>query len=210
MTDTERTWNPGLADRLTEALVRDLKGPAAGNRIKYDDEVKGFGVRVTAAGAKAFVLNYRLGGRERRITIGSFPDWSVRGARERAKLLKRWIDVGEDPMAQRDEDRAAMTIGDLCDLFEERHLPTRRSSTREDYRSLIRLYIRPQFGRVKVSTVHHAEVAALHREIAHRAPYRANRMLAVLSKMMGLAIREGWRPDNPTRGVERAPEEKRE
>ena len=113
-------------------------------------------------------------------------------------------------MARREEERAALTIADLCDLFEERHLTTRRLSTRQDYTSLMRLYIRPKLGQLKVSAVRGADVAALHRDIARRAPYRANRMVAVLSTMMGLAIREGWREGNPAHGVELAHEEKRE
>ena len=69
--------------------------PAIGNRIHYDTEVAGFEIRLTAAGARSFVLNYRAGGRERRITIGSFPDWTVQAAREEAKALKRRVDIGE-------------------------------------------------------------------------------------------------------------------
>ena len=57
--------------RITDKLVKDLSSPAKGNIITYDTEVKGFGVRVTAAGARAFILNYRAGGVERRITIGA-------------------------------------------------------------------------------------------------------------------------------------------
>ena len=70
-----------MAERITETLVKKLPCPARGNRIVYDSDLKGFGVRVTAASAKAFVLNYRIGGRERRYTIGSYPDWSAAAAR---------------------------------------------------------------------------------------------------------------------------------
>jgi hypothetical protein len=53
--------------------VEKLEAPASGNKIHYILGVRGLGVRVTAAGAKAFVLNYRTrGGRERRFTIGTF------------------------------------------------------------------------------------------------------------------------------------------
>jgi len=58
--------------RLTDSVIKRLPTPERGNQITYDDAVKGFGARVTAAGDRAFVLNYRrkLDGRERRITIG--------------------------------------------------------------------------------------------------------------------------------------------
>ena len=204
------TSGADMGDRLTDSDVKKLQTPTIGNRITYDAELKGFGIRVTKAGARAFILNYRAAGRERRITIGSFPDWSVKAAREQARALKRRIDVGEDPMADRDDERAAKTVNELCDLYESEYLPARRATTQEDYRSLIRLYVRPQFGKLKVAVIRHAEIASLHREIAKRAPYRGNQLVAVLSTMMSLAIKEGWREDNPTRGIERAHEEKRE
>jgi hypothetical protein len=73
-----------MAQLLDKKAVEDLEAPVTGNRITYDSEVKGFGVRVTSAGAKAFILNYRQDRRERRITIGSYPDWTVKAAREHA------------------------------------------------------------------------------------------------------------------------------
>ena len=74
--------------------MKKLQTPTTGNRITYDAELKGFGIRVTKAGARAFILNYRAAGRERRITNGSFPDWSVKAAREQGRALKRRINVG--------------------------------------------------------------------------------------------------------------------
>ena len=63
---------------LTDTNVKRLAAPARGNKVTYDDAVKGFGCRTTAAGTRAFILNYRrkLDGKERRVTIGSFPDWT--------------------------------------------------------------------------------------------------------------------------------------
>ena len=50
---------------------KELESPENGNRITYDTEIKGFGIRVTAAGSKAFVFNYRFDGNEKRATIGA-------------------------------------------------------------------------------------------------------------------------------------------
>ena len=72
--------------RLTDAIVKRLPAPAKGNRIYYDSEVTGLGCRVTAAEHRAFVLTYwNRAGRQRRYTLGGFPDWSVVGAREEAR-----------------------------------------------------------------------------------------------------------------------------
>jgi integrase len=199
-----------MAEKLTDTAVKDLAPPAAGNRITYDTEVKGFGVRITKAGAKAFILNYRAGGNEKRITIGSYPDWHVNDARKEAKAMKRRIDVGEDPMADRHADRAAPTMNDLADRFEAEHLSKRRPTTQVDYRAILRLYVRPSLGTTKVVDVRHADVERLHARISKTAPYRANRTVAVLSKMMALAVKWEMRSDNPVIGIERAPEQKRE
>tara|TARA_B100000614_G_scaffold222111_1_gene209708 strand:+ start:8560 stop:9777 length:1218 start_codon:yes stop_codon:yes gene_type:complete len=190
--------------------VKTLPGPDKGNRITYDSEIKGFGVRVTAGGARAFVLNYRTRtGRERRYTIGSFPDWRTAVAREEAATLKKRIDLGEDPLAVVEADRQAKTVADLCLRFEEEHLTKKRPATQRDYKSLIEREILPALKHMKVTEVEFSDIDSLHRKISRRAPYLANRTVAVLSKMFGLAIKWKWRTDNPTKGIERNQEDKR-
>jgi integrase len=207
-TDTDAPWR--YAGPLSDDLITALAPPSKGNRIKYDKAVAGFGARVTAAGARSFVLNYRAGRHERRITIGSFPDWSTAKARERATALRRRIDVGDDPMAERHQQRVAPTVNDLADRFEAEHLPKKRVGTQEMYERILRLRIRPALGKRLVAEVRHADIENLHHRLAADAPYAANRTIAVLSKMLALAIKWEMRGDNPARGIERAPEQKRE
>jgi integrase len=197
--------------RLTDSGIKRLPTPESGNHITYDDAVKGFGVRVTAAGGRAFILNYRrkLDGRERRITIGSFPDWSTTAAREEAKRLKRAVDGGADPVGEQEDSRAAPTVADLCARFERDYLPRNRPTTQRVYRQQIHTDILPAFGRTKVAAVSHSDVDAFHHRLSARAPTHANRTVAVLSRMFSLAIRWGWRIDNPCKGVERNQENKR-
>ncbi len=126
------------------------------------------------------------------------------------RCLKRQVDVGADPMAERHADRAAPTMDSLADRFVDEHLSKRRPSTQTDYKGILRLYIRPALGKIRVADLRHADVERLHATVAKKAPYRANRTVAVLSKMLSLAVKWEMRLDNPARGVERAPEEKRE
>ncbi len=204
----ERTQTD-VASRITETMVKTASAPEKGARIIYDADVKGFGLRVTAAGARAFVLNYRSAGRERRLTIGSYPEWSATAARKRAEALKREIDTGADPMADRHEERAAPTIADLCDRFTCEHLPKKRPSTQEEYRSIIEKIVKPRLGKVKVAMVRHSDIDALHRELSKTAPVRANKAAAILSKMFALAVKWGFRTDNPVVGLERNAEQAR-
>jgi integrase len=201
-----------MALRLSDRIVKGLPIPASGNRIYYDDEVKGFGCRVTAAAARGFVLNYRrkADGVERRHTIGAFPEWTVAAAREEAKRLRREIDGGADPVGANREARAAATVNDLCDRFEQDYLPRKRRSTQLCYKQQITTDIRPALGRMKVAAVGFTDVDAWHRKISTRAPTQANRALALLSRMFSLAIRWGLRTDNPCKGIERNQENKRQ
>src|SRR6266436_6810843 len=132
-----------MAQRLTDKLVTALPRPATGNRITYDDAVPGFGARGTAAGARAFVLNYRTrgDGRERRYTIGGFPDWSVGAARDEARRLKRAIDGGADPVGELQATRQAPSVNDLCDRFIEDHLSHVAPSTAYDYKTRVRIVV---------------------------------------------------------------------
>ena len=207
-----------MKKRLTDRLVLALSPPATGQLICWDapnskgiDHTPGFGLRVTSSGARAFVLNYRnQGGRERRLTIGSPPAWTITAARKQAAELRYRIDTGDDPLAELDAERNAPTVKDLAERFERDELPKRRPATGLDYSAILRLHILPRLGKLKVAEVSHTDIEKLHRQIAEMAPYRANRTVAVLSRMFNLAIKWRLRSDNPAIGIERKPEEKRE
>jgi integrase len=98
----------------------------------------------------------------------------------------------------------------LVDRFTTEFLPKKRASTAADYRSMLKTHILPALGKRKVALVEFSDVDALHRHVtAHGGPYRANRVIAVLSKMMSLAEQWKWRTGNPVRGIERNDEQKR-
>jgi integrase len=180
--------------------------------VHYDDGVAGFGVRVTAAATKSFILNYRVrgSGRERRYTIGAFPDWTTVAARAKARELRRLISDGGDPLGDLKDERAAPTMADLIERFEQEHLPRKRPGTVVNYRVLLGRHVRPHFGERKVADVRFEDVDSLHGKITKQGfPYAANRCKAVLSKMFNLAIRWNMRPDNPCRGIEKNHEAKR-
>ena len=74
--------------------------------VYWDAKTPGLGLRVTAAGAKAYIFESRLHGKTLRLTIGDVRTWSVGKAQEEATRLKALTDQGIDPR-QLKADRAA-------------------------------------------------------------------------------------------------------
>ncbi len=198
-----------MAERLNDSMVRQLETPAQGNRITYDETVRGFGVRMTAGGAKSFILNYRVRGRERRYTIGAYPDWTTSAARNEAKELKRAISKGDDPLGARQQERAAPTVNDLCDRYIKEHLPKKRPASKRHDEGYIKRIVRPKLGRLKVADVRYADIDGLHQALKD-TPVAANRLVTLLSKMFSLAIRWDWRETNPCKEIERYDEQERQ
>jgi integrase len=196
---------------LSASVIKTLQPPSSGNRVFFDSEVSGFGLRVTANGARSFILNYRtVGGRERRKTIGAWPIWTATDARREAARLRHLVDQGGDPLAEVQAERSAPTMADLCDRFEQEHLPKKRKGTSDDYKRMLRVYIRPHFGSMKVSDIDFVHVDRLHRKItADGHKRRANNVIAVLSKMFTLSMKWKMRSDNPCKGIEKNHENQR-
>jgi integrase len=207
-----------MRGKITKRSVDALKAAADGaEAVLWDTELKGFGARVQRGGAKSYVLHYRAGGGRgaplRKLTIGRHGSpWTPETARKEAKTLLGMIEDGADPAADKIARREAPTIAELAERFLAEHADAKRKgSTAAEYRRLLEKIILPELGRRKAADVTRADITKLHH--ANRAaPYQANRVLAVLSKMFNLAERWGLRPDgsNPCRHVEKFGERKRE
>jgi integrase len=218
-----------MATKLTAAVVKGATAPT----IIWDTERKGLCLRVYGGGTRSFLFNYRIDGRERRITIGEYPTWSVEAARERAKELRIEVDQGRDPAGEKRARREAPTVQDLVDRYETEHLPRKREKGRElEYLKKLVEYrvngertmlaeIAKRLGKhTRVVDVHGGDIREMHRGISEaRGPVRANRVLAVCSKAFSLALVPlagedlPWRNavlGNPCKGIERNREEARE
>jgi hypothetical protein len=114
--------------QITEKTIKSLKAPASGNRIFYDEQIGGFGVRLTAGGAISFILTYWTKGRQRRHTIGRYPELNATAAREEAIRLRDAIRRG-GPLGDKEQRREAPTVADLFEDFLERHCSDRASAS---------------------------------------------------------------------------------
>lgn len=199
-----------MAERITQKLISKLIAPPTGNLIEYDSEIPGFGARITAAGVVAFILNYRIHGRERRYTIGRYPELTATAAREKALQLRGRILNGHDPLEQREQDRTEPTMDDLAEEYLEKYaaIHKRATSIRNDLQMIDKI-IAPKLGKRRLKSIGKKDIQSLHASLK-KTPYRANRVLALLSKMFTLAGQWGWTGDNPARGILRFHEDRRE
>ncbi|WP_300381363.1 site-specific integrase [Henriciella sp.] len=196
--------------RITDRLVRSLEPPAYGNRVLFDDRLTGFGVRITAKGSIAFVLNYSFKGRERRITIGKHPTFTVLAARKQCEQFKLEVAQGIDPLERKQADHRAPTVEDMWIRYEKEYLPKLAERSGKDQKSMFEKLILPALGKKKVSDVTFNDCEALHRKITKDRPTRANRVIEVLRRNFNLAIKWGWVKGNPAAGIERNVESMRE
>jgi integrase len=202
---------------LTDDMIRALPQPPKGNRIYYDQldpnipETKdvvtaGLGLRVTAAGHRAWVFDYRLkdgSGTQRRLTIARFPYLGTGAARRRARRLREEIEGGADPQGEKSAKRQEPTINQLADDWEAacaRKVKAEmlRQGTFESYVRALRLHIRPQLGSVKVGAITKKTVLRFHEKITlDGKPVQANRSVAVLSTMLAWAVEQELLAVNP-------------
>src|SRR5262245_64096075 len=87
--------------KLTKRTIDAIK-PDGTDRVVWDDELRGFGVRVKPGGLKSFLIQFRnRQGRSRRLTVGNYGRLTPEEARRQARLLLSDVERGLDPEEQR-------------------------------------------------------------------------------------------------------------
>ena len=156
---------------------------------------------------------------------------SVSATRERTKKIRREIDAGAGPLAQRGAMREAPRVDDLIERYGAQHLPKLAKQNAVNQRSSLTKMVAPVWGRKLVTEITSTDVDKLFNEVAggrarphkekpnnrakklqpaKRTPVRANRIGEVLRKMFALAVEWGWCEDNPAQRFHRRIETPRE
>ena len=197
--------------KLTKRLV-DAAEAKEGDTFLWDSELAGFALKVTPAGRKVFVLQYRSGRRSRRMTLGAYGLLSVDQARGIAQGALRQVARGDDPMARREKRKVEKLTGELLDQFLVEHADAKlKASSSAEYRRLVGKLIPASMRRMPITDITRADIARIHNSLA-KTPYQANRVLAVLQKFFNWCERNGFRPDhsNPSLHVDLYKELKRD
>ena len=128
--------------------------------------LRGFGLKVTPAGVKVYVLQYHVGtgrnARRRRLVIGRRGSpWTPEKARLEAKRLAGEIADGGDPLERRQQERKTMTIAELCDLYLAEGVAHKKRMTLLSDRARIEHHIKPLLGKRRLDHITRADVERL-------------------------------------------------
>jgi integrase len=195
--------------KLTKRGIDAFKAEGSTTSILWDEQLPGFGVKALSSGTKRFVLKYRAGGggrnaKQRWMTLGTYGAITLDQGRDLARQALAEIARGGDPQGTKYKLRAAPTLQDVWDRFETEHLSRKKAITQRDYKAAWKDLIAPRLGTTKIEAMTRDDVGRFHKAMS-ATPYRANRVLALLSRLMSLAEAWDWRVQgtNPCKHVPR-------
>ncbi len=192
-----------------ELNEKNIKAAAPGDVLR-DATIRGLQLRCFA-GRKSFYLYFRTkAGVERKPKLGDYGSITLAQAREAARQLLGKVALGEDPSAQRQVDRAELTLDGLWEIFKPRHADKKK--TARTFELIYTRLLKPRFGSRRLSDIHYEDVCDMMEAIGEDQghPIMANRTRVQLNTMFVFAIHKlRWVGANPCTGVDMFPEGKR-
>jgi integrase len=180
--------------KLTLKSISDARLPAGkSDHVYYDDDIAGFGLRLREGGTRTWIYRYRLGKKQRSITLGNAKAVPLALARANAGQLEAKVRLGGDPAADKETARLETNniVGPLIDQYlDARKLEWRPNSLREFKRHLL-VYAKPLHG-LPIGTLSQRTVADLLNDTAKASgAVAANRLRATLAAFLSWTIRLG-------------------
>ncbi|MCA1775707.1 MAG: integrase arm-type DNA-binding domain-containing protein, partial [Loktanella sp.] len=182
--------------------IAKAEAPAKGQRFIWDDHrdaPRGLALRITAAGGKAFVLQYTVDGRQRRKTIGDWPTWSLEAARIEARDLSQQIGKGSDPLEEKRRRKAEPTLKELAGEWLDK--ATTGLKSEKAIRGYINNDLLPALGHIKVTDIRRRDVIEVVEAKAEKTPRAAAQVLIYARRLMDYATDRDFIPANPLAGL---------
>jgi integrase len=165
------------------------------DRVWWDEDISGFGIRVRDGGSRTWIYRYRIGSKQRSVILGSATAVPLAVARKNASGLAARIRLGEDPALDRDNARleADNTFGVLAQQYLETRKAEWRPVTYTEIKRHLTKYAK-SLHRVPIAAISQRNIANLLNAIAKDAgDVTANRVRGSLCALFGWAMREGIR-----------------
>jgi integrase len=180
--------------KFTDKSIKSLK-PKSDRYEAWEDNGRGFGVRVSPTGIKSWIFIYRFDGLARRMTLGRYPAMTLAEARTAHAKANEQFRKGTDPGVLRvqvnSDHRGSPTVTQLVDEYIEKWARPRKRTWKEDARMLSK-DVTPSLGRRKAKDIKRRDIILLIDEIVGRgSPIAANRTLRIIRKMFSFAVKRG-------------------
>ena len=190
--------------RLTKSVIDALPTPSS-ELVYWDETLPGFGVKVTPAGRKVFVVLYRTAGagsRLRKYTIGPYGRVTLHVARNEAQRVLVARTEGRDPATEKREARRRLgtdNVDDLVNAFIKQHVSKRRSAA--EITRILKREIAGRWGARSVHDVTRRDVIELVSEIVDRAPVAANKTLQIAKTFFNWCVGKAIIDRSPCEGI---------
>ncbi|MFZ3352260.1 MAG: integrase arm-type DNA-binding domain-containing protein [Xanthobacteraceae bacterium] len=195
--------------RLTQKAIAALAVPKSKREaIFFDDDIAGFGLRLRAGGSRSWVYQYKLGTKQRRVTLGAFPAVKPEDARATAGKLHAMVRLGRDPASEKAESRSR--AAETMDAALRSFLPVQKGrlkprSYEENERHLLK-HAKPLHG-LQLAQIDRRTIAGLLTAVGKDSgPAARNRLRASLSGFFVWCLKQGLVDANPVFGTEIATE----
>ena len=187
--------------KLTQKVAEGLTLQGRAEAIFFDEEIPGYGLRLRAGGSRKAIFQYKLGDKQRRITLGP-PSAETRDA---ARKLYAKVRLGQDPASEKLEDR--MRAAETFEATLKAYLPHARTRQRDStYKGTERHLLadsKPLHGRGLAAIDRRAIAALLNGIAATNGAVTANRVRTSLSAFFAWCLRQGLLDANPIIGTGR-------
>jgi integrase len=179
--------------KLIKSRVEAIAVPPSGQAFQWDDELRGFGVRITASGARSYVAQGRVHGQTRRVTIGTHGRWTCDEARRQAREILRQMDLGIDPQEERQRAAAmGVTLREVARAYlRDREL--KPLSKRDIERHITTTF--QEWADGPAGDITRDACMRLFRQVSARSPSQANQAFVILRGLLNYARAAYRAPD---------------
>jgi integrase len=191
--------------KLTDLFVERVKPPPRGRIEYFDAAFGGLALRVTDRGHKSWSLHYRIAGRLRRLTIGSYPAIKPAEARRDASRALDRVRHGFDPAEEKRARQLAAPHQNVAEVVRVYLDRLQRNAAPNTYRVTKHTFERdvlPVWQKRSIESITRADV---HRVVdailARKADVHANRVLARLRAFFNWAVERGHLSASPVAGM---------
>ena len=178
--------------KLTKRSIDSLPLPETGQMLYWDDDLPGYGLRVTA-GAKTFIVQRRVAGKTVRVTLGKYgqitPDQARKLAVKNLADLVQGVNVNAEKEAERVQ---GVPLADAYQVFVKSRVLT--TSTREQYERAMRLTFADWASR-PLTAINRTLVERRFEEASKRGEATANRDFRFLRALLNFAMEKYSTPD---------------